>query len=69
MRYEIQIRWGLGAIRTGMTFPTRADAEWAVAKWRQENDCRGDPFRVVGVEPNGEAIAEAAASSDAAPVG
>ena len=25
--------------------PTRDDCEWAVAKWKMENNMTGDPFR------------------------
>lgn len=28
-------------------FDSRDAAEWAVGKWKQANDCTGDPFRAV----------------------
>jgi hypothetical protein len=28
-------------------FKTRDDAEWALARWKEENQCYGGPFRIV----------------------
>lgn len=43
MRWLIQIEWN-GRRVTVATYRSKDEAEWAAAKWRQEHDCRGDPF-------------------------
>lgn len=43
--WEIQIDWNGCWITVETGFKSRDDAEWATAKWKHHNDCRGDPFR------------------------
>ena len=48
--YAIELSWinGERIILPG-TFGRREDALWALSKWRQMWDCRGEPFRIVEV--------------------
>lgn len=39
-------------------YPTRDDANWAVAKWRQKHDCRGEGFFQVVEIPTSDAALE-----------
>lgn len=49
--WVIQVRWAGEWVTVQTGFPTRDHAEWATARWKQANDCRGDPFRAVEVTP------------------
>lgn len=45
--WVIQIEWNGTWVTVQTGFRNQDDAEWATAKWKQANDCRGDPFRAV----------------------
>ena len=43
--WSIQILWADVWVTVQRGFKSRGDAEWSVAKWKQRNNCTGDPFR------------------------
>jgi hypothetical protein len=43
----IQIQWAGKWITVETGFKSRGDAEWRTAEWKQQHDCRGDPFRAI----------------------
>ncbi len=52
--WEIQILWnGWVTVQTG--FNSRDDAQWAIAEWKQKNECVGDPFRAVESKDDADA--------------
>lgn len=51
--FQIELDWNGTWIPLAGTgyFETRSQAEWVIARWKQANDCRGDPFRTTHVGP------------------
>lgn len=45
--WQVEIDWNGRWIKVEDGFDSQDHAEWATAKWKQANDCRGDPFRAV----------------------
>lgn len=43
--WNIQIRWAGTWVTVQIGLASRSDAEWAIGKWKQANNCTGDPFR------------------------
>lgn len=45
--WAIQIQFNGTWVTLQSGFATRDEAEWATAKWKQSNECYGDPFQAV----------------------
>lgn len=48
--WAIQVLWGDAWVTVQFGFRSVDDAEWAIARWKQEHNCTGDPFRVYQTE-------------------
>jgi hypothetical protein len=48
--FEIQMLWWNNWITVEKEFSSKEWAEWRAAEWKQQNQCYGDPFRVVRSE-------------------
>lgn len=49
--WEIQIQWHGRWVTVETGYMTQDFAEWATAKWKQANQCLGDPFRAAPSPP------------------